>query len=372
MGIIQSLFGRKPKQQNQISVEWQNSFSSFTGSAFNSATFRTAVDAIGRHVAKLSPHAENNRLEKLLTTSPNAYMTTYDLLYKLCVTYYTTNNAWLLIDRSDTGEISGLYPLTPNAVEFQQDQTGQLLVMMRFADGRELLQPYSNIVHLRRHFFNDELLGDTNIPLYDLLDVSDTLRQGVSQSIKNGTSLRGILKFQSIIQLQQMKDEKDRFVKDYLALSNTGGIAATDMKFDFVPTNTQYSIPKDVIQVTNEQIYAYLGISEKIVNGLYSEDNFSAFFESVIEPFALQLSLEFSRKCGASVTFTSERLEFSSSRTKIALLRQAAPLGILSVNEARKLLALPEVEDGDKRLQSLNFVNADKADEYQKIEESEE
>jgi hypothetical protein len=29
---------------------------------------------------------------------------------------------------------------------------------------------------------------------------------------------------------------------------------------------------------------------------------------------------------------------------------------------------LPEVPDGDKRLQSLNYVNAAKADEYQEIE----
>ncbi len=33
-----------------------------------------------------------------------------------------------------------------------------------------------------------------------------------------------------------------------------------------------------------------------------------------------------------------------------------------------KLLSLPEVADGDKRLQSLNYVNADKADIYQEIE----
>ena len=143
-------------------------------------------------------------------------------------------------------------------------------------------------------------------------------------------------------------------------------MAATDQRFDFIPTNTTpYSIPQEQIEAVNRQIYDYLGISPKIVSGSYSEDEFSAFYESVIEPFALQLSQEFTRKAGAEITFTAERLEFSSAATKIKLLHEAAPLGLMTLNEARKLLALPPVPDGDKRLQSLNYVSADKANQYQ-------
>jgi hypothetical protein len=123
------------------------------------------------------------------------------------------------------------------------------------------------------------------------------------------------------------------------------------------------------VNAITEQICAYLGISPKIVNGTFSEDEFQSFYESVIEPFALQMSLEFSRKCGTEVIFTSERLEFSSARTRISLLRELLPFGVISINEARSLLALPEIEDGDRRLQSLNYVAADKADIYQ-LEES--
>jgi hypothetical protein len=54
------------------------------------------------------------------------------------------------------------------------------------------------------------------------------------------------------------------------------------------------------------------------------------------------------------------------------LLHEAAPLGLMTINEARKLLALPPVEDGDTRLQSLNYISAQKADIYQNINESEE
>jgi hypothetical protein len=77
------------------------------------------------------------------------------------------------------------------------------------------------------------------------------------------------------------------------------------------------------------------------------------------------MSLEFSNKCGVDVSFSSERLEFSSAKTRISLLRELLPFGVISINEARRLLALPDVEDGERRLQSLNYVAAHKADEYQ-------
>ena len=40
-------------------------------------------------------------------------------------------------------------------------------------------------------------------------------------------------------------------------------------------------------------------------------------------------------------------------------------LGIMSLNESRALHGLEPVENGDKRLQSLNYVDATKANLYQ-------
>jgi len=237
---------------------------------------------------------------------------------------------------------------------------------MRFADGREVLFPYTDIIHLRRHYFNHELTGADNSLLYGLLDVADVLNQGISASVKNAVNLKGVLCFTSLVNPAQLKAEKEQFIADYFNTANSGGIAATDQRFDFQPVaNAPYAVPGETINAVDNAIFRYIGISPKIVSGEYSEDAFSAFYESLIEPLALQMSLEFSRKCGADIQFTSERLEFSSAATKIKLLHEAAPLGLMTLNEARRLLALPPVPDGDKRLQSLNYVNSAQADKYQ-------
>jgi hypothetical protein len=177
-----------------------------------------------------------------------------------------------------------------------------------------------------------------------------------------------------------LKQKRDKFVNDYLQMGNSGGVVAVDEKMEYTPLNPN-GVTIDPAQLTavQGQIYAYLNISAKLVTGEYNEDEFSAFYESVIEPLALQMSLEYTRKIftprerafGREILFGGERLEFTSAKTRISLLRELLPYGLLTINESRKILSLPEVQDGDKRLQSLNYVNAAKADEYQEIEESE-
>lgn len=370
MSIFSNLF--RPKQrQPQAVIEINNTFSSFSGTAYGNAAFRAAVDAIGRHTAKLQAHSDDKQLEELLNTAPNAYMSGYDLLYKTAAAYFTNNNAFLLLVRDDTGRVTAVYPITPQSVEFVPGTDGAVYLECHFSDGRQVTFPYGDIVHLRRFFLTNDLLGENNSPLYPLLDTAETLTQGIAASVKNGTSIRGVLKFTSLVNPTQVKAEKEQFVTDYFNPSNSGGVAATDQRFDFVPTNvTPYSIPQEQVETVNRQIYEYLGVNGKIISGSYTENEFAAFYESVIEPFALQLSQEFKLKCGAEISFSPDRMEFSSADTKIKLLHEAAPLGLMTVNEARHLLALPPVADGDRRLQSLNYVSAEKADAYQ-LEESE-
>lgn len=379
MSILSRLFGRQPVQsKSQTFIEINSTFNSFSGTGYNSAAFRAAVDAIARHTAKLQAHSADNRFETLLTQAPNAYMSAYDLLYKTAAAYFTHNNAFMLLQRGEphlaqnsAEGIAAIYPLNPSSVEFRPGSDGALYLECTFPDGRQIAFPYTDIIHLRRHFLTNDLTGDSNAPLYALLDTADTLNQGISASVKNGTSIRGVLKFTSLVNPAQVKAEKEQFVSDYFNPGNNGGIAATDQRFDFVPANiAPYSVPKEQFETINRQITDYLGVGASIVNGTYTENEFSAFYESIVEPFALQLAQEFRLKTGAEITFTAERMEFSSAATKIKLLHEAAPLGLITVNEARKLLALPLVKDGDRRLQSLNYVSADKADAYQ-LEESE-
>ena len=99
MNPITKLFRRAAPPPNGVTLEIQSGFTAFSGTAYGSAAFRAAVDSIARHAAKLKAHAGSAAVDKLLTESPNAYMTAYDLLYKTATAYYTANNSFVLIER---------------------------------------------------------------------------------------------------------------------------------------------------------------------------------------------------------------------------------------------------------------------------------
>ena len=73
---------------------------------------------------------------------------------------------------------------------------------------------------------------------------------------------------------------------------------------------------------------------------------------------------------GNEIIFESGRLQFTSNSTKVNLIAQLVPLGLLTINQALEILNLPGVADGDRRLQALNMIDADQANAYQVGEEA--
>ena len=47
------------------------------------------------------------------------------------------------------------------------------------------------------------------------------------------------------------------------------------------------------------------------------------------------------------------------------MIKELLPLGVLSINQALDLLNLPRVENGDERIQSLNYIDKKIANAYQ-------
>ena len=237
-----------------------------------------------------------------------------------------------------------------------------------------MILPYADVIHIRRNFNRNDLLGENNEALYPALELAHTQNQGIINSIKSGANIRGIVKFTQIMAPDKLRAEKEQFLKDYLTISNDGGVVATDQRMEYTPITTNPAIiDESQISAVKHKIYDYLGISEKIVNSSYNEDEWCAFYESTLEPLAVQLGLEFTRKLftereqafGNMIIFESSRLQFASNKTKVDLIEKLMPYGLLTVNQALEILNLPAVEGGEKRLQTLNVIDAAKANQYQ-------
>lgn len=374
------------KEQVQMLSTGSPVFTPFSGEAYSSDIYRSAVDAIARNASKLKGKhivysKQHNRrtqgdhsLNRILQVRPNPYMTAYDLIYKLVTHYYLHSNAFAFLQKDDRGYLQAIYPLSPQNVEYLTDTTGEMYLRFLFANSEQVTLHISEVLILRRFFNSNDLLGDTNTAIMPTLDLAYTQSQGLQSSIKSNATIRGILKYNQVLSPEKLKEEKEAFINDYLNVSNNGGIAAIDNKAEYIPLELKpTAIDDKQLDSVKKKIYEYLGISESIVNSTYTEDEWAAFYESIIEPLALQFSLELTDKLftereqafGNSIIFESNRLQFASNASKTNMLKELMPLGLLTVNQALEVLNLPPVEDGNRRLQTLNVVNADKADQYQ-------
>ena len=387
MSIFSRIFRSRQPQQTAPAVLTGATpyFTPFSGNAYESDVFRSAVDAIARHGAKLrgshiirtadGRQPGDDNLNYLLGTRPNPYMSAYDALYKLITHFYAYNDSFGYIQRGDAG-IAALYPLDVTGAQFVTDPTDTMYIKFFFQNGKQYILPYSDIIHLRRHFNRDDLLGDDNSAILPAVRLAQTQSDGIMAGIKQGASLRGILKYNQVLAPEKMKQERDAFTADFLNISNNGGVAVTDSMLDFVPLDQKpYSINAAQVTAAKSKIYEYLGISQKIVDSTYSEQEGTAFYESVIEPLAAQMAQEFTAKifspieqqAGNRILFEGDSMEYASYGTRISTLKESIPYGLFTVDEAREILNMRPIggEEGKKRLQTLNVVDATKANNYQ-------
>lgn len=386
--LFDRIFGRRPSSPTQVqSLRMMNQFNpTFTmmNDAYDSDIVRAAVDAIARNAAKLKPkHVRrmngtvtptNSNLEYLLSVKPNPYMDAYSFLYKVVTQLYMQNNSYIFIDWSDNGQARAFYPVNANQVEFVEAQ-GLIFVKFSFLTGQQVTLPYQEIIHLRRFFYKNDLYGENSArALMPTLELINTTNEGLVNAVKSSASLRGLLKFSAMMKPEDMKKQRDLFVADYLDITNNGGVAAVDSRFEFHSLSNDPKIADaKQMELIEDKVYKYFNVNSAIVKSDYSEQQWNSFYESVIEPIAIQLSLEFTSKVftdreqgwGNEITFESNRLQYASVPTKVSLVNTLMPMGLLTLNEAREIFNLSAVEDGDKRLMSLNYVDASIANEYQ-------
>lgn len=153
------------------------------------------------------------------------------------------------------------------------------------------------------------------------------------------------------------------------------------MKADYIPLSIDPKvIDKETLNFVQSKILNYFGVSEAILNSKYDENEYNAFYENTLEPLTIFLSNAFSKALlsrqnlldGEQILFYGERLNYASWSSKITAIEKLMGLGIFSVNESRGVLGYPPIEDGNKRIQSLNYVNTKYADEYQVGKENED
>ena len=289
--MLKGVFGtggdKKTATVYKLLNSYENYFYPVADCIYDDATVRTCIDAIAKNVAKLKiSHNRrkgdavvqvDNRLNYLLGTRPNEFMSAYDFIYKIVSQCYCHNNSFTYIKRDQLGNIIGFYPLDYGAVSLVE-YDGEMYCKFAFMQAGFVTVPYTSIIHIRKHFNTHDIFGDSNKEILgENLSLLTTLKQGLKKAVKEGSRIKGLLKFTGILRPEDQQAQLDLFTSNIKSTSNGSGIGSTDAKADFIELKSQNTTAdNNQMNLVRDDVYRYFGISEKIITANYTESEWNA------------------------------------------------------------------------------------------------
>ena len=302
---FKNFFTKKVVSKVELVTEHGNGFYRWNGNIYKSdivcACIRPFYKAVGKMQAQ---HIRSNGKDivvnpeayiKFLLEEPNPLMTGQKLLEKMAVQYKLNNNAFACILRDEFGFATEIYPLPATGAEALYSEKNELWLKFVLKNGKVVKFPYTDIIHLRQDFNENDVFGDSPVQaLEPLMEIVTTTDQGIVKAIKNSSVIRWLLKVKQMMTNDDLTKYVANFNKNFLSVENSGagGAAAVDSKADVEQVDPKDYVPNSSqMEKTTQRIYNFFGVNQKIIQRNYTEDEWNAYYEGEIEPFAIEFGV---------------------------------------------------------------------------------
>ncbi|MDP4095465.1 phage portal protein [Paenibacillus sp. P96] len=370
-------------------------FSQFGTNIYASDIVQNCINVIATEMSKLQPRhirtreneqaIPNGNLNRLLRFGPNPLMTTSEFIEKKLWLLMMNYNAFV-IPIFDSDFSSGverrtyraLYPINPSRVDFLQDPTGELMIQFYFPAGVNFTFRYADVIHLRKKFSVNEMMGGgeagqpDNAALLKVLQTNHALSQGLERAAKINAAIQGILKINTVMDDATQRAERDRFTK--LVESGDSGILPMDLKGEFTQVKGDVKfIDKDTMAFLQQSVLNWFGVSLPILTGEFTDEQYQAFYEKTLEPLVIYFGQKYSKvlfterelDVGNEIAWYQRDMNFLSTTSKLNLIKTMGEQGLLTDNQKLALLGYPPIPGGDRITQSLNYIDVRLINQYQ-------
>ena len=399
MGWLDKFFRKQPKDSRFAPTfdGYTPIYSQFGTNIYASDVVQQALKCIVDEMKKLTPtHVRytNNDPVKVkgnvqdILDNPNQLMTTSEFIEKTTWLLLMNYNAFIIptyytwVDDKTKQErryYESLYPINPTQVDFIEDGSGRLFVKFWFWNGYTTTIPYDDVIHIKYNYSLCEYMGGNRFgqpdhqALLGTLELNDVLLKGIAKGMKASYAVNGVVKYNTM--LDDGKIEANVKELERKLQNSESGLLPLDLKSEFTPFPRDIKVVDEkTLKFVDEKILRNWGIPLAILTGDYTKEQYEAFYQKTLEPLITAMSQAFTKKMftsrekafGNQIKFYPKDLIFMTISQKLELVNLLAPTGAIFENEKRTmfgLVPLPELEG--KRYMSLNWVDADKANEYQ-------
>lgn len=374
MGLLQRLFGKQPEPIRVDGIYrlldgYVPHFRTWGGQIYESELVRAAIDAKARHFSKLAVTIQGSakpHLQSLLKRAPNEFQTWGQFLYRLSTILDVKNTAFVVPVLGEYGETTGIFPICPDEWELVTVKD-EPWIRFKFAHAETLAIELKQVGIMTRFQYKNDLFGESNRALDDTMDLISIQRQGIKESAKNAATYRLMARVSNFTKADDLAKERQRFDKENFQNGGGGILLMPNTYTDIKQLQQQsYAVDADQLKTIKESVFDYFGINEEVIQSAAYGDKFAAYYESKIEPDAIQLSDVLTRMLftareqaqGSAIFFTANRLQYMTNADKLNVSANMLDRGIMSINEIREIWQLPPVDGGDIRIIRGEYYDA--------------
>lgn len=361
MGLFEKIF-KKERQQQAVGQYFQTltgytpAFTSFEGSIYEADLTRAAIHAFAKQAAKLTPKITGTKcksLEPVLQNRPNPFMDGYKFVYRLATMLKVDNNAFIVpIYSQDYDRVVGVYPVLPQSARVIEYQ-GRPYLRYQLGGGNWAAIEFEDVGILNQYQYKNDFFGETNRALNPTMQLLNAQNQGIIEGIKQSATIRFLAKIAQPLRPEDVDKERQRFIKANLGADNNGGVMIVDTKYADVKQIESRATVINAAQkaAIEENVYTYFNTNKAILQSSFNEDEWNAYYEGELEPFAIQLSLVLTNMLfspreqafGNSVFYSANRLQYASNNTKLNVTTQLFDRGMMTQNQALDVWNMPGI-----------------------------
>ena len=295
------------------------------------------------------------KLQTKLRLQPNSWQTWSQFLYR-CSTILDMEGTLVILPIYDEWmNVIGYFPVLPRKCEVI-DVDGDPWLRYEFANGETAADRWENVAVLTKFQFKSDFFGTRNDALDPTMKLIHLENEGIEEAIKNGATFRFFARINNFSKTSDIQNEARRFSEANFQSEDNGGLLLfpntfTDIKqIDSKP----YTVSDKEQEQIRTNVYNYFAVNEDVLQSKAYGDTWSAFYESVVEQFAIQFSeamtacafSERERAQGSLIMLTSNRLQYMTTNEKLNVSVQLADRGIMNRDEVREIWNLPPLPDG--------------------------
>ena len=329
----------------------------WNGSMYQQVLVRSVIERFAVACSKLKPEIKGTarpRIRRAVETSPNQFQTWPQFLYR-CATLYMNNTTVCIIPvyKPGTQIQTGFYPLPLTEAEVVEHK-GEYWLRWQGRDGDCRAVELKYVAIVTRFQYVSDWFGDGNI-LANTLSMLKAQEDAQKQSINDSAQLRFIGQLNGQVREEDMSKKRDRFSNDNFACNDTPLMLYDNTFASIEQLKAQnWTIPSEEMERIENNVFDYFGMNRRILQNTYDENIWDAFYEGVVEPWALMLgealtqaTFTMRERPNNSIMFSSNRLEYASAASKRNMNKDMTDRALMTINEAREILQLPIIEGGD-------------------------